>query len=681
MISLKRLKQHWMAGPLACLLSAALTLPMLLAWLLAAPQAAHAQTLNRLPTWAVVTFVNHTGYGAGEVGTEASDGFVVELGKSNKYDVLPRAQTEQSITDLGLVEPLDRIGLQKLARSLEADAVATGEVAAVSFRDNPRRATVTLIVRVVDRISGELVNGAVAKGTSTPRTGGFNDDDALVNEAIDKADFEAVRQISAFNLPRATVLIHPDPAHVTVNRGSQEGLYPGLNMLVTRNGTEVGRIRVSTVEPDEADATVTDEGLGINTDDIATAIYQLPTISNGANGDIEVAGTNHNVDSTTTGSSSTRGFFTGPLGAILGGVIGVGLVAAATGGRGGGGSGTDAIGGGRLGGQSASLTFSGVTGLDIPLGNPVDSNSFIPEAIQVNWNNGNLNGSQIIQYQLFRNPEPFVLTNVVSNLVAPTAIINELGKIPIFAGRGLSFFDSLEDVGPFFVQVPDPINNTNTPITGEIYQSTIPAPTATNPNATMSGMFPISGTGVSFGDRVSYSVQALYTVPNPAALTSSTGTTGTTTTGTTTTGTTTTVGPLIYSLSEPVTTNSVTYLQPPILSETVTTVPVTVNGVTTNVVGYPHLSVATATTPDNDVFGLSGGPTNIIVLFRAVYLNPATGGSNVKYALDFSTDPNFSPSNTLRYTLTAPNQGGSEFNPRGASFGPTVQFGGGDFPH
>ena len=137
MISLKRLKQHWTAGPLACLLSAALSLPVLLAWLLAAPRPAHAQTLNRLPTWAVVTFVNSTGYGGNEVGIEASDGFVVELGKSNKYDVLPRAQTEQSIADLGLVEPLDTIGLQKLARSMEADAVATGEVASVSFPQQP----------------------------------------------------------------------------------------------------------------------------------------------------------------------------------------------------------------------------------------------------------------------------------------------------------------------------------------------------------------------------------------------------------------------------------------------------------------------------------------------------------------------------------------------------------------
>ena len=56
-------------------------------------------------------------------------------------------------------------------------------------------------------------------------------------------------------------------------------------MLVTRNGTEVGRIQVSTVEPDEAEATVTDQGLGINTQDIATAIYQLPPISSAPGGD------------------------------------------------------------------------------------------------------------------------------------------------------------------------------------------------------------------------------------------------------------------------------------------------------------------------------------------------------------------------------------------------------------
>ena len=249
----------------------------------------------------------------------------MELGKSNKYDVLPRAQTQQAIADLGMTEPLDTIGLQKLARSLEADAVATGEVASVVFRNNPRRATVTLIVRVVDRISGELINGAVAKGTSTPRPIATNDDDSLVNQAIENADFEAVRQISAFNLPRATVLIHRDPNHVTLNKGSQEGLYDGLKMLVTRNGAEVGRIQVVHRRSGRGGATVTDQGLGINTQDVATAIYQLPPTPPAPGGGSRSAPPAPHRRQLQRGGGTAHGFFSGPLGAILAGAMGVGL--------------------------------------------------------------------------------------------------------------------------------------------------------------------------------------------------------------------------------------------------------------------------------------------------------------------------------------------------------------------
>jgi TolB-like protein len=184
---LKSLKTHWITGPLSWLLSAALCLPVWLAVggaFLAAPRAAQAQTLNRAPLWAVVPFENESGYGQADIGVQASDGFVVELSKTNKYDVVSRSDTQQAISSNGLVEPLDTIGLQQLSRDLDADAVATGTVKTIAFTSNPRRAIVSVVIRVVDKISGELINGAVATGTSTPRAIPDNDDDAQVDQAI-----------------------------------------------------------------------------------------------------------------------------------------------------------------------------------------------------------------------------------------------------------------------------------------------------------------------------------------------------------------------------------------------------------------------------------------------------------------------------------------------------------------
>ena len=636
MISLKRLKQHWMAGPLGGPLSAALVLTALLASLLAAPRIAHAQTLNRLPTWAVVSFTNNSGYGGNEVGVEASDGFVVELGKSNKYDVLPRSQTQQTIADLGLVEPLDIIGLQKLARALEADAVATGEVASVTFSNSPRRATVTLIIRVVDRTSGEFINGAIAQGTSTPRPIPTNDDDSLVNQAIANADFDSVRQISAFNLPRATVLIHRDRETVTINKGTQDGIYDGLSMLVTRNGSEVGRIRVASAGPDESEATVTDQGLGINAQDVATAIYQLPAYSLSPGGGISVGRSAGHAADTSGNAGGSHSFFTGPIGAVLAGAVGVGIFALATSGHGSSGAGGDSLGGGQVGGQQAILKVgpdAGISDITPPAENAVNAATFVPAAVQITWNQGNINAGNVIEYHVYRDPEPTLLTTG-AYFQTPTATSAEFVPIPIIspATPGASF-DSVQDVTAIFVQKPSRTDNTAL-ITGDFFAS----PEIINGVST-AGQFPIPGTGLQIGQHVRYWVEALYTIPNLN------------TAGTIGTGPNTGVGTLIYSLSIPAYTNYITYLQPVFLRQTV--------GGT-----FPH---GTTPNPSADPFGLSTSPNNVTVTVPTVFGNGAT----LEYALDFSTSEGFSPNNTARYTQTVPSTGNFELDPRN---GPAIQF-------
>ena len=114
------------------------------------------------------------------------------------------------------------------------------------------------------------------KGYSNPRPIPVNDEEQLVNEAFGNAAFNAVKQISKFNLPVATVLIGRDTNSVTLNKGTRDGLYNGLDMLVTRNGVVTGRIRVSDASNNDANATITDQGSGIRPEDRATALYTLP---------------------------------------------------------------------------------------------------------------------------------------------------------------------------------------------------------------------------------------------------------------------------------------------------------------------------------------------------------------------------------------------------------------------
>lgn len=632
---MKRLKQHWMMAPLSWLLSAALAFP---AWLaltalfLAAPSAAQAQTLNRPPTWAVVDFENHSGYGGAEVGVQASDGFVVELSKTNKYVVIPRADTQAAITNNGLVQPLDRIGLQKLAEALNTqdngcDAVATGEVAAVTFTNNPRRATVSLIIRVVDRISGELINGAIAQGTSTPRPipTGVNDDDALVDQAISNADFEAVRQISAFSLPRATVLIHDTSNSVTLNKGTQDGLYNGLSMIVTRNGAEVGRIKVDQASSDESLATVTDQGLGIQPQDVATAIYQLPPYSM-INGTFRVgpsAAATAAQSPGLGGSGASHSLFSGASGLLLAALVAGGLYALARSGSGSGGNGTTAFGGASIGGVRAVEDTT-----PVPLVLATDTNAetgdnarFVPLRIKITYDLGQFAGnSRYIETHIYRNPQPSIL---VPGTFAPPAYpvsSAEIGRIPIISPATSPAYDSAQDIVPIYVQKPLSTNPSN-------------LDTANYFDGTATDELPILGTALNVGDQVSYSVEVLYSVPN---FNTGSGPGGTVGIGNGTTNT-------IYALSSPSDSNPVTYLQPVILRSS-------------NSPTYPIANPNTGT-PLVDSYAFSHDPTNVNVTVPAVYGGTATA---LQYQLQISPDPLFG-SNIVTLTTTA-NNSATSFN-------------------
>ena len=283
------------------------------------------------------------------------------------------------------------------------------------------------------------------------------------------------------------MLIHGDPSHVTLNKGSQEGLYHGLNMLVTRNGTEVGRIRVSTVEPDEADATVTDQGLGINTQDLATAIYQLPAISSAPGGDTQVGPTNHNVDSSTTGSGSARSFFSGPLGAILAGALGVGTRSRSAAGHGSGGSsGGNAVGNGQASVGPAALTFNGLTGITPRLRTPSTrppSSRRHPDHLRPRQHQRR---RLTFEYHVYRDPSPTVLQN-------PDQLPDPHGDRP---PRSASCRSSPRPSSPYVMTAsrtsarsssskPDPTNNTNTPIKGDFFRRpTSRRPPSSSPSPT-----------------------------------------------------------------------------------------------------------------------------------------------------------------------------------------------------
>lgn len=592
----------------------ALVWPALLGLLAGGPKA-HAQTLTRSaqPLWGVLDFENRSGYGGAEVGRIASDAFVVELGKSNKYEVLSRQETLKGLADTGQTPPLDVVGEQKLGRALGADAIATGEVAAISFTSNPRQATASIIIRVTDTRTGELVNGALAQGTSNPRAVNNGDDDQLVNQAINNAGFAAVRQVSGFNLPKATVLNNIDQDAVLLNKGTRDGMYDGLNMVVTRSGTEVGRIRVASASGDQSNAVVTVRGLGIQPQDKATAIYQLPsyTVSN------KVLHANSR-DVSSDGSSGGKrrsglSGITGILVAILAGALLLSLVRRgnSSGSLGGAEVGkplaienrTDVIGGLGLAPTSRANSFV-YAALGLPF--PPSPADYLPISVKITATTGNLSAQNFREFHVYRSDFPTILQDADSTFLLLTGKDKPFpgfGQIPIIAQQGQGALVAYDDGGDkqgVTATKPTLTDNTGTTTFTIGFGSGIP------------------GTGIQhIGDRFQYLIEALYVqpattsgggVPNPGA-TGNTGGAGNTA--------------QLFQLTGRTPTNFVTYLEPVILD-----------------------GGSTATTPLGS-FSASTTPTNVVVSV------PSTRSAD-DYILELSQSGGFSSKAVLTPDSTGP---------------------------
>ena len=156
------------------------------------------------------------------------------------------------------------------------------------FRKTRAAPAITLSVRLTDVVSGELANGAIETGFSSPTAPGQTpDDEQLLSQAIQNASFNVVRTITSYTLPSATILQIRGDSEVILNRGAQDGVSSELEMVVFRGSERVGKIRVTTVRATNSTAVITDLGKGIRPEDKARAVFKLPGyVVNGA-GDIE----------------------------------------------------------------------------------------------------------------------------------------------------------------------------------------------------------------------------------------------------------------------------------------------------------------------------------------------------------------------------------------------------------
>ena len=238
-----------------------------------------------MPTYSVgvVDFVNESGVQGDILARLATDAVVVEMSKTKRYDVtgITRSHIKSEMERLDLHAPLDKLGLVRLGEALEADAMVEGSVKSVQLSGSgaTRRASVTLVVQMIDQASGEVINGAVQTGSSAARVGYTPDDDSLIAEAVNNAAFLAVKTMADYVMPEATVMMQIGNDQVMLNKGVRDGMKPGMRMIVLRAKDIIGYVEIRDVSPNDCIAKVLKTMKGIASEDKARAIFDMPAIS------------------------------------------------------------------------------------------------------------------------------------------------------------------------------------------------------------------------------------------------------------------------------------------------------------------------------------------------------------------------------------------------------------------
>ncbi len=369
---MKRIRKSRVARWVSWVLTAAMIAPV--ACRVIGPDAAHAQApvTTNLQTAIVVDFVNKSGFLGEALARRATDAVAVELANSARFEVLRRDEVDKQASAMGIKRPYDDVAQGKLAAALGATTVVTGEVSFVTTvaKSDPKRVVAGLKVMLRAPGSPELVNGAAEIGEARARPG-LGDDESLGQEAVDNAAVVAVKKILAANLPEGTIVSTVGPEtglQILVNRGSRDGVQPGLQMLVTRQGQRVGKIQLTNVYATDSEAKAVENTLGIRPEDKVRAVFPMPTFPT-------MAG----LKGVKTGPRAPKGSVAS-LGKVLV-VLAAGIVIAAA----------------VMGGKNTSVT--GVTAeADVEGAEPV---------VRITWRD-NFWGATTLEHQIWRVPDaPF----------------------------------------------------------------------------------------------------------------------------------------------------------------------------------------------------------------------------------------------------------------------------------
>jgi curli biogenesis system outer membrane secretion channel CsgG len=208
----------------------------------------------------IVDFVNKSSYGAGRLGTSASDILTTELFKTGAFIVVERTQLkqalgEQSLGQTGAVNPETAaqagrvLGLNALVTgSISQFGVSTGGADYRVYREKVQTAKCTVDVRVVDASTGQLYFADSGKGEFEKKAqellgmgtrAGYDETlgQEALRSAITKFMDNLVQKLQNVEWSGAVATVSGNDVYI--NAGREVGLSPGDILTVQTLGKEI----------------------------------------------------------------------------------------------------------------------------------------------------------------------------------------------------------------------------------------------------------------------------------------------------------------------------------------------------------------------------------------------------------------------------------------------------------
>lgn len=218
------------------------------------------------------------------LGRKAADAFAVELQRSGNYEVVTRQRVDEALVQqTGLGDPLNDVTQVRLAQVLGAGIVFTGRV--VGVETTPTGASrVRLDLRQLEAATGDYVNGTQTEASADQRMIEIARE-LLVDEAINKAAFVAVRQLSAPYRREGSVL-NATRQDVELSIGARDGVANGQRYTVLRDilnrasgiveRRKIGEMVIVAVDSNQSTGALVSGGtVGARTGDRIRQIYDV----------------------------------------------------------------------------------------------------------------------------------------------------------------------------------------------------------------------------------------------------------------------------------------------------------------------------------------------------------------------------------------------------------------------